>query len=187
MNAQRRRVGRPLAESHERFRAIVESAIGQHSLGLLAEEDHPEYLNKRGLQSILVEVAERNGIEHRFVDPCTSERKVIGYHSQEFIIETHGIGYIAAMAHEIVCQFPKREGFWLNKLRPALDRDVLFVCGFGHLESFRKRLHDEGLEGTVLADRVGIDDHGRDFDRRVRVYIAEHPSEFSNPSCFCHR
>jgi hypothetical protein len=140
VNAQRRRLGHHLTEHHDKFRSTVESAIESLELSLLAEEDHPEYLNKNKAQSILIEIARNNHIQHQFVDPDTAEREMIGYRTVEFIQKTHGLGNIAARAHEIAHQFPKREAFWLSKIRPSLDANILFVCGAGHVESFKQLL-----------------------------------------------
>jgi hypothetical protein len=34
----------------------------------------------------------------------------------------------------------KREQFWLSRIKDCKNRNVLFVCGFEHVESFRKKL-----------------------------------------------
>jgi hypothetical protein len=170
---------------------VVENAIQSIHPGLLAEEDHPDFLSGPAVlpanvsDSILLEIAKAEGIEdrHRFVDPNVAEREGIGY------LELHGDPYdaVPSRAQEIIFQFPKREEFWLRKLEDALNEDILFVCGWGHIESFTALLLAKGVRHSVWADRIGTDPAALEFDTKVRKYIRDNPTKFNNPNCFCRR
>lgn len=141
--AQRRKRGADLTDCQREFCSLVESAVESVDPGLLAEEDHPDFLSKDNSDSILLGIATAHQIEgrHRFVDPNDAEREEIGYRRQFGFGEDR----VPAMAHEIMHHFPKREGFWLGKLQDSLHRDVLFICGWGHIESFGELLARNGV------------------------------------------
>lgn len=180
------RNGCSLTWDNRQLQSTVESAIESYDLHLLAEEMHPEILKKEKAQSILSQIAKDHGIEHRFVDPDTSERKAIGYRESGFIIKNHSLCPVVALAHEIEHQFPKREKFWLDRLRPSLHAGLLLVCGSGHVESFQDLLRQENIQSSVLTDQIGVDDWHQAIDAPSRTYIKQHPNEFNNPECFCH-
>jgi len=169
--AQRRKHREGLTCCLLKFRSVVESAIQSIHPGLIAEEDHPDFLSRDRADSILLEIATDHGIRdrHRFVDPNQIEREQIGYNPQPGL----GPDRVPAMALEIVLHFPKREEFWLRKLRDSLLGDILFVCGWGHLESFSSLLAREGVSVSVLATSIGACCCDLEFDREVRQYIRD--------------
>jgi hypothetical protein len=169
--AQRRKRGADLTDCQREFRSLVESAIQSVRPSLLAEEDHPDFLSKDGADSILLEVATAHRIEnqHRFVDPNQAQREQIGYDPPRGF----GPDRVPAMALEIVLHFPKREEFWVRELRDYLQRDTLFVCGWGHIESFSSLLAKEGVSVSVLANKIGACPCDIEFDREVRQYIKD--------------
>ncbi len=182
--AQRRGYGQDLTDCHRRFRSVVESAIQSIHPCLLAEEDHPDFLSEYGADSILKSIADSLGsrIGHRFVDPGRAEREELGYRSQRRISEicpSWPNGYVVARAHEIAHHFRKREGFWLQKLEDSLENDILFVCGWGHVESFRGLLTSKGVASSILARAIGILPSRFKFDKAVREYIRDCPAEFN--------
>lgn len=191
VRAQRRKRGADLADCQRKFRSVVESAIQSIDFGLLAEEDHLDFLSGPDVpsdkvsDSILLEIAKDHGIEdrHRFVDPNEAERQEIGYK------QLNGSPPDAVMnsSHEIMHQFPKREEFWFKNLQGSLERNILFVCGWGHIESFSTLLAREYVSFSVLADKLGACSTQLEFYAEVRRYIEDHPAIFDKPDCFCLR
>jgi len=183
VRAQRRKHGGELTECQREFQSVVESAISSIDPFLLAEEDHPEFLSRDGFDSILLEIAKAHGIEdhHLFVDPNDTERERIGYRA------LYGPPYEAVQtsAHEITHQFPKREEFWFGKLQDIIDRDILFVCGWAHIESFSALLTRKDVSFSVWENKIGACLSDLEFDDKVRKHIKNNPMEFNCLKCFC--
>jgi hypothetical protein len=191
VQAQRRKRGGELTDCQREFQSVVESAILSINPELLAEEDHPDFLSgpdvphEKVADSILLEISKAHGIEdrHRFVDPSQAERELIGY--QELCgPDANEVPY---RAHWIIRQFPKREKFWFGKLQNSLDKDILFVCGWGHIGSFNTLLARKGVTFFVWADKIGACSSDFTFYDAIRNYIKDHPEEFNNPNCPCLR
>jgi len=183
--AQRKKREDEMTDCQREFESVVESAMQSIQLGLLAEEDHPDFLSRDGKDSILLEIATVHGIgdRHQFIDANDAERERIGYRSQ------FGFGRdrVPAMAHEIMHQFPKREKFWLSKLQNALHGDVLFVCGWGHIESFTALLAKAEVGYSIRADKIGACQSELEFYDEVRRHIKDNLAWLDNPNCFCSR
>jgi|CZKF01.1.fsa_nt_gi hypothetical protein len=183
VRAQRRKRGEELTDCQREFQSVVESAIRSIDPCLLAEEDHPEFLSRDGADSILLGIAMAHRIKnrHRFVDPNDTERERIGYRA------LYGPPYEAVLtsAHEITHQFPKREEFWFGKLQDIIDRDILFVCGWAHIESFSALLTRKEVSFSVWANKIGACLSDLEFDDKVRKHIKDNPEEFNSPKCFC--
>jgi hypothetical protein len=190
-HAQRRKRGEALTDDQLSFKSVVESAIQSVHFCLLAEEDHADFLSgpsvtpEKVADSILLEIARAHGIEnrHRFVDPNQEEREKIGYQA----LSGQPYDAVPMRAHEIMHQFPKREEFWLRKMQDFLDRDILFICGWGHIGSFSALLARNGVSFSIWADKIGARPHDLEFDDAVQKYIADNSAKFNNPNCFCRR
>ena len=183
--AQRKKREDDFTDCQREFQAVVESGVQSIQAGLVAEEDHPDFLSRDGKDSILLEIATVHGIgdRHQFIDANDAERERIGYRSQ------FGFGRdrVPAMAHEIMHHFPKREKFWLSKLQDTLHEDVLFVCGWGHIESFTALLMKAEVGYSVRADKIGADQCELEFYGEVRRYIKDNLAWLDNSKCFCSR
>jgi len=177
--AQRKKRGVNLTDCQREFQSVVLSAIQSIDFSLLAEEDHPEFLSRDGADSILIDIAVAHRIEsrHRFIDPNDAERESIDYQRLNGPPDVE----VQNMAHEIMYQFPKREKFWLRKLQRSLDSNILFVCGWGHIESFTALLAKKRVDYYVLADKIGASQSEIEFVDEVRKYIKDHPKDFNNP------
>jgi hypothetical protein len=175
---QRKRHGEDGTDYQQTFQSVVESAIQSIHPDLLAEEDHPDFLS--GADSILLEIASIHGMEdrHRFVDPNRDERKKIGDDVSKCISTS-----VQGIAHLILCHYPKREEFWLQKLQDSLNKDILFICGWGHIESFKELLARNGISYSVLAKRIGASPSEIRLHDDARSYIKDNPAEFRNPTC----
>ena len=189
--AQRKVSGAELSACQLAFRWTVQCAIESVQPAAVAEGDHRDFLWKKHpgsssrepLESILESIAgaQQPKIKHRFVDANEAEREEIGYR------RSGGPDIVQPLAHEIVHHFPKREEFWLRKLEDLLNNetDVLFICGWGHIESFRELLTSRGIESSVLATGIGATPETLQIDVLVRNYIKNHSAEFNRPSCPC--
>jgi hypothetical protein len=179
--AQRKKRGEDLTECQREFQSVVELAIQSIQPGLIAEEDHPEFLSADRAESILLEIANARGLKslHRFVDPNKDDRRRIGYDISRCISTS-----VQGLAHLIVCHYPKREDFWFRNLQGSLDKDILFVCGWGHTESFTALLAGYRVSYSVLADRIGAQPTELEHDDMARRYVKDNPLEFKNPICF---
>ena len=71
------------------------------------------------------------GIEHRFCDPDSSERKTLG-------IEVDP-------KKQTESDRRKREQVWLSRIADCKRRRVLFVCGDNHYDTFAKLLESNGF------------------------------------------
>jgi hypothetical protein len=107
------------------FKAHLLEIIQKYNISLLAEEFSEEAKMKwRVSESILEKLGKTEGIEHRFCDPTSIEKNENGIENDDN---------------------DKREQFWLSRIKDCKDRNVLFVCGSKHVESFRKKLITAGF------------------------------------------
>jgi hypothetical protein len=174
--------GEPDTEDQVAYRHALENAIKQIKPVVVGEEYSETALLKikedtgREHESITKEVA---NTLHRFCDPVTTERQKMGYveaialaqqyqwDDPEFI--TRG------QAEEIVKYWPRREQFWVDKIKDVQDKDAIFVCGDGHVESFQKTLEKNGLSSTVHSRRIGTDQRDDEWSEKTQAYIKAHP------------
>lgn len=56
-----------------------------------------------------------------------------------------------------------------------LGKNVLFVCGQAHIESFAQLLNSRGIETSVLAQRIGVNAEEDRLTMLARDYLAAHP------------
>jgi hypothetical protein len=156
----------------ERFRPRV--IAEEHSLEALGES-----------HSIAKRVADEYKLEHRFCDPDSDWRKRACYKGRdqlEMEIFTHSWDVPAseiicgrAGAIERVMYFPVRERYWLECLADVLAQDDLFICGQAHIESFSQLLRSEGVEVTILAERIGVNAEDDRLMALARDYLEVHP------------
>jgi len=123
------------------FDAHVAELIMTNDFALLAEEFNDEALSNERRRAhasatTLQRYAKDKGINHRFCDPNTEERK------------QRGIGD----------DWDERERFWLERIDDYKDRDILFVCADDHYERFAAKLIaagfdvQQGSRGKVISD-----------------------------------
>lgn len=182
--AQARTTGSPITEAQEQFKGILQKAVATVPPILIAEEDSEEALASRQAISIAKEIADTNGIEHRFCDPTQAQRSAIGYRDGA-TIEVHlwmqdqaglpnDVIRLKGRAIEIGRYFPLRERFWLERIPESHEHNVLFICGDGHIESFKNLLDSEGVPHKTVKQHIGLTDEDLWFADAVR-YLQEHP------------
>jgi hypothetical protein len=82
-------------------------------------------------ETVLEQFSKARGIEHRFCDPETKERKALG-------IEVDP-------RKETESDWRKREQVWLSRIADCKGRRVLFVCGDNHYDAFAQLLGTNGF------------------------------------------
>jgi hypothetical protein len=102
---------------------------------LIAEEFNEDVIKRNHATSVTAkEVAKQLGIDHRFSDPTVQQRKDLG----------------------IGKDLDRREEFWIRSLKDDLNRDIIFICGADHLDTFHKKLTANGLEVEILPEQFGV-------------------------------
>jgi len=111
------------------FKAHVLEVIKKFGISVLAEEFSEQAKKKPLMESVgettLEHIARHKRIEHRFCDPTVAERK-------ENEIEQS--------------DSEKREQFWLSRIQDYKNKNVLFVCGDDHFQSFGEKLTAAGFD-----------------------------------------
>jgi hypothetical protein len=191
--AQMKDKGAPENETQKEFRDCLESALGTLRPSLVAEE-----LSEYALQRVAEEkqfeqesltklIADSAGVEHRFCDPNDDERNEIGYIEGSAMVLKLMLGderlsdeeiNLRAFGTEIHKHWPAREGFWLDRLGEVKDRVVVFVCGDGHIDSFKSLFTKRGIESVVIKRAIGLTNHDVEFSKKVHLYIKGHPEIF---------
>ena len=141
-------------KKREAFRAHVTEMIDTLDIEILAEEFSEEGKRKPqeretalddrserarfetavaqcNYETVLEQLSKARGIEHRFCDPDTKERKVLGIEVDR--------------RKETESAWRKREQVWLSRIADCKDRRVLFVCGDNHYEAFAQLLATNGF------------------------------------------
>ena len=107
------------------FKAHVLEVIDNFNISILAEEFSEEAKTKWGVsETTLEQFGKAKGIEHRFCDPTPFEREENGIEQSDS---------------------DEREQFWLSRIQDCKNKNVLFVCGDDHFESFGKKLIAAGF------------------------------------------
>jgi hypothetical protein len=119
-------VAKIVRDKRELYKARVLEVIKEFGISVLAEEFNDEGKKKwRVSETTLEQIAKAKGIEHRFCEPTAVEKT-------ENEIEKS--------------DFDKRERFWLSRIQDCKYKNVLFVCGDDHFESFGKKLSAAGFD-----------------------------------------
>ena len=147
-------VGEPegVGMKREAFKAHISEMIDKLDIEVLAEEfstrqayaAEEEAFRQKGAaeleetappplswETVLEQLSKAKGIEHRFCDPDSTERKALG------------IEVDSRKATE--ADWRKREQVWLERIEDCKGRRVLFVCGDNHYESFAQLLESDGF------------------------------------------
>jgi hypothetical protein len=108
------------------FKAHVLEVIEPLAISILAEEFSDEAKRKwKVSESTLEQLGKAKRIEHRFCDPTSVQKKENGIEESDS---------------------DKREQFWLSRIRDCESKNVLFVCGGDHVETFGKKLIAAGFD-----------------------------------------
>jgi hypothetical protein len=134
-------------KKREAFKAHVAEMIDELGIEVLAEEFSEEDKRKPqegetalddqserarfetalahcNYETVLEQLREGKGIEHRFCDPDTKEREALGIEESDW---------------------DNREQVWLSRIADCKHRRVLFVCGDDHYDTFAQLLETNGF------------------------------------------
>jgi hypothetical protein len=159
------------APAQGEFRECLEDTIRQHKPELIAEEysfDALEIAKRvagKQVELFTKKIADLARVSHRLCDPDLSTKARLGYQGQD------GWGRLLdalpnsiewserqplRFALEIEKDFPLREGHWLSLLEDSLQKETVFVCGDGHIETFGGRLASRGVPSIVVKRQIGV-------------------------------
>lgn len=182
--AQARKPGNQLTGAQQAFADCLRRTIEQVRPIFIAEEDNEEALAKRCKVSIAKEIADEEGIEHRFCDPNGEQRKAIACADGQTLereMLTHddpNLLYeetvIKALAIEMGQYYPIRERFWYERLDGCRDRNAVFICGACHIDSFGRLLKSKGVPFEVVERGIGLNEEDILYPLAVK-YLNEHP------------
>jgi hypothetical protein len=122
-DAPRERIVR---EKRATFKRHVLEVIEKLDISILVEEVSEEAKKNWGVsETTLEQFGKAKRIEYRPCDPSSIERKEKGIENADW---------------------DKREEILLSRINDCKNRNVLFVCGDHHFESFRKKLIAAGFD-----------------------------------------
>jgi hypothetical protein len=136
----------------EEFKLFLEKLCKARKIRAIAEEMNTEALAERNCAtSIPARLAESLQIQHRFCDPCRTERTTLGiFQENDIRAQAFLSGWPETeISTRILAEHTKRERYWLNQLRSLNRWPVLFVCGANHVCSFHALLGQEDVTACV--------------------------------------
>lgn len=155
--------------NHVEYRACLEQAIHTSKPAVVGEEYSQDALNRASYQGpqefFTRKIAERAGVKHMLCDPDFKAKKAMGYQSQYcwslLIAELwdrvpDSERDLLSRGLEIVKDIPLRELYWLNELKPVLQKDIIFVCGDSHIDSFAELLDSHRILSRVIERKIGM-------------------------------
>ena len=144
------------------FANFLHHVINNIHSDLVAEEFNEEALHNRGSGCISVAktVARESGVTHLFCDPNVNERDYLKSDIELDLVspldeelypyrKVIGVNYNRVEALSVFY----RELFWLKKLSSFFHlRNIVFVCGTNHIETFTKILRGRGVYCTIVVN-----------------------------------
>jgi len=153
------------------FRICLEHAIKTYKPTLIAEEFNDDamktasFVRQAPQEAFTKQIAEEAGIAHMFCEPDLFTKLDFGYQGTSgWLHHIDGLWEeipepnrsLLAGALEIVKDFPSREEFWLDQMKDVLGQEIVFVCGEGHVETFRDRLLTRNIKSEILKRKIGM-------------------------------
>lgn len=161
----------PETAYHTTYRLCLEQAIQNYKPAVVGEEysEHAlaraAFVNRAPQDYFTKIIAQKVNVEHALCDPDLKTRMKIGYQSR--LCWTQLIDKLwdrvpdserdlLSAGLEIVKDIPIREQYWLGQLNPFLGKEIIFVCGDSHIESFAGFLGSQGIPSTVVKREIGM-------------------------------
>ena len=150
------------------FKNYLKEKIKTLNIDLIAEEYSKEalaWVNEK--TTIAQDIALEFNIVHKFCDPGKEARKRIGYISRAKIKQNLGfkepIEFDTPEDNEIMKEqrkfYHKRERYWLEQLTPYIDKNILFLCGFDHIDksdTFESLIKEFEFNYEILPERFNL-------------------------------
>jgi len=157
---------RDASESERKiFAEYLKQCVLKYEITFLGEEFNEESVSgHQAKHSTVALLAVDMKIEHRFCEPNSLERKKLGIPTPgelvgqlgitpKFNIGSHRV-YASEDIEKIYREdqkyFSARERFWLEKSKNRLEKNILFVCGASHLDSFSRLLQNQNIPSIIL-------------------------------------
>jgi hypothetical protein len=119
------------------FSSYLEKKVTDLNVDIIAEEWFEELLEMNNVTSTIPQdIAKKFKIKHIFCDPNKQERERIGWKTKA---DNH-----------------LREKYWLDKIKNSSQKNIIFICGSEHLESFKKLIITEGYRAEILPDKFDL-------------------------------
>ena len=157
--------------NHTEYRACLEQAIHTYKPAVVGEEYNKdafaraEFVNRGPQEYFTRKIAEKAGVKHALCDPDLKTRMAIGYQSPlcwSPLIDNLSEP-LPDSEHDLLCRgleiifdIPIREQYWLNQLKPFLEKDIIFVCGDAHVESLGELLASKNILSNVIKRKIGM-------------------------------
>lgn len=148
------------------YYCFLKKEIVAKNIAIVAEESSIEsavdrstnHNKKTELEVIASELSSvEKSIKYIPVDPDRTESARLGIKRREVVMSelrldissfTHAEEWrVNAKMADYDCM---RERVWLDKLKPFIDQDIFFVCGYMHYGSFSHLLTESGYESSLL-------------------------------------
>jgi len=157
--------------NHTEYRVCLEQAIHTYKPVVVGEEysqdslSRAEYVNREPQEFFTRKIAEKARVKHLLCDPDLKTRLAMGYQSpfcwSQLISElsepvSQSECHLLSRGLEIVKDIPVREQYWVNQLKQFLGKDIIFVCGDSHVESFAELLDSQTIPSTVVKREIGM-------------------------------
>src|SRR6266480_869398 len=164
-------VTRVETSNHTEYRVCLERAIHTYKPAVVGEEYNndafarAEFVKRETQEFFTRKIAEKAGVKHVLCDPDLKTRMAIGHQSMlcwpQLVAELRepvpdSEQDLLCKGLEIVKDMPIREKYWLSQLKPFLEKDIIFVCGDGHVESFAELLGSQKLLSKVVKRKIGM-------------------------------
>jgi hypothetical protein len=143
-----------------KFQRYLSATAKRLAAAMIAEEASEEWVSEQGsgAWSVPLRVAQQLGIRHRFCDPDTSERHVLGLRSTgelwdkaNTISMRTGRDIVAIWREEVSDSLHAREDFWINriKVRGYRKMTIIYVPAAFHVETFKATLVANGIDACI--------------------------------------
>lgn len=140
------------------FKEYLEKVIDELSISIIVEELSIEAIEReKAIDSIAHVLALSKEIEHRYADPDSQTRRLLGIPSEEKIRQELGFG--PALSSEELARLDQakaeyhgiREKYWFSQVKDDNDKNVLFLCGDSHIQDFLTLLKNSNCQAVILS------------------------------------
>jgi hypothetical protein len=152
----------------EEFKHYIIDASRRLGIDILAEEFSCEALHRvyAATEGTVMKAAELLGIEHRYCDPEEADLRSMGipYYAEarDRIKKKYGVSGTFIFDDELRKRVEQetadltrsywhlREHFWYERIKDAVDSQVLFICGHEHVNRFHEMLERKGHASKII-------------------------------------
>lgn len=139
----------------KKFKSYLTDQVSNLKITLLAEEWNEDYCHRNEVKkSTVKEVADEIGLEHRYCEMRNADREARDLYSDTEVkarFKREGNTDKDELSKTIEDIHRKREQHWYSQIKDVVrSRDIIFVCGGQHLESFESLLKQNGINVRIF-------------------------------------